>query len=76
MIRETGGAADYFPALGDRVQLRKLHPCGADTWQVVRVGADIGLVCEGCGRKVLLERPVFRKRVKKVLPAASSEAEK
>lgn len=59
---------DYTPALGDRVQLRKKHPCGSDTWQVVRLGADIGLVCEGCGRKVLLERRVLRQRIKQVLP--------
>lgn len=36
--------------------LRKAHPCGATTWVVDRVGADIGLVCDGCGRRMLLER--------------------
>lgn len=36
--------------------LRKAHPCGATTWAVDRVGADIGLVCDGCGRRMLLER--------------------
>ncbi len=59
---------DYAPALGDRVQLRKKHPCGSDTWTVVRLGADIGLVCEGCGRRVLLERRVLRQRMKQLLP--------
>lgn len=58
----------YMPQMGDRVQLRKQHPCGGDVWQVVRVGSDIGLTCERCGRKVLLERHVLRKRVKKLLP--------
>ncbi|MDQ4077119.1 MAG: DUF951 domain-containing protein [Chloroflexota bacterium] len=61
------GSDYYYPELGDRVQLRKKHPCGGDTWTVVRLGADIGLVCETCGRKVLLERHVLRKRVKRVL---------
>ncbi|OGN82705.1 MAG: hypothetical protein A2X23_09395 [Chloroflexi bacterium GWC2_73_18] len=42
--------------LGDVLQLRRSHPCGANTWQVVRLGADIGLVCRGCGRRVLIER--------------------
>lgn len=42
--------------LGDVVRLRRPHPCGASEWQVVRLGADIGLVCQGCGRRVLLER--------------------
>jgi hypothetical protein len=59
---------EYAPALGDRVQLRKKHPCGSDTWTVVRLGADIGLVCEGCGRRVLLERRVLRQRMKQLLP--------
>jgi len=53
--------------LGDVVRLSKTHPCGSDEWQVVRLGADIGLKCLGCGRRVLLERRVFEKRVKKIL---------
>lgn len=64
---------DYQPALGDKVQLRKKHPCGSDVWTVVRTGADIGLVCDGCGRRVMLERPTFRKRVKKVISTQSGE---
>lgn len=65
----------YQPALGDKVQLRKRHPCGSDVWTVVRTGADIGLVCTGCGRRVLLDRPLFRKRVKKLLESAPNDAE-
>ncbi len=64
---------DYQPTPGDKVQLRKKHPCGSDIWTVVRIGADIGLVCDGCGRRVMLERPVFRKRVKKVISYQSGE---
>ena len=41
---------------GDRLLLRKAHPCGGSAWRVVRLGADIGLVCETCDRRVLLER--------------------
>lgn len=51
--------------LGDRVQLRKAHPCGSDVWTVYRVGADIGLCCAGCGHRVLLARSVFMKRFKR-----------
>lgn len=54
-------------ALGDVVQLRKMHPCGSDRWQVVRLGADIGLRCLGCQRRVLLGRPVLERRAKAVL---------
>ena len=52
---------------GDVVQLTKTHPCGSDQWQVVRPGADIGLKCLGCGRRVLLERRVFERRVKRFI---------
>ncbi|MBI5035067.1 MAG: DUF951 domain-containing protein [Chloroflexi bacterium] len=50
--------------LGDVVRLRKAHPCGGYEWQVVRLGADIGIVCQTCQRRVLLPRREFEKRVK------------
>ena len=50
--------------VGDVVRLRKVHPCGGYQWQVVRLGADIGLRCQTCGRRVLLERRTLEKRVK------------
>lgn len=53
--------------LGDLVQMRKAHPCGSDRWIITRTGADVKLRCEGCGREVMLDRPVFEKRVKKIL---------
>jgi len=49
---------------GDVVRLRKAHPCGSYEWEVVRVGADIGLKCLKCQRRVLVARDVFRRRVK------------
>ena len=54
--------------VGDSVRLRKAHPCGGDTWQVTRIGTDIGLRCLTCGRLVLLPRTVFRRRLRVVLP--------
>jgi hypothetical protein len=53
--------------LGDVVRLRKPHPCGSCEWEIVRVGADIGLKCLKCQRRVLLERGVFERRVKSVV---------
>ena len=53
--------------LGRVVQLRKSHPCGSDKWVIVRLGADIGLRCLGCQRRVLLPYSTFVKRVKKWL---------
>ncbi len=50
--------------LGDVVRLRKPHACGGFEWRVVRLGADIGIVCTTCGRRVLLPRSTFERRVK------------
>jgi hypothetical protein len=50
--------------VGDIVRLRKAHPCGSYEWKVVRVGADIGLKCLKCQRRVLLARSTFERRVK------------
>ena len=49
--------------LGDVVRLKKKHPCGSYEWQVVRLGADIGIKCVKCQHYVLLERSVFERRV-------------
>ena len=49
--------------LGDVVRLRRQHPCGGDTWLIDRVGADIGLRCQTCGRRVLLERRALERRL-------------
>ncbi len=56
--------------LGDRVRLRKKHPCGNDEWDIVRLGADIGLVCCRCGRRVLLPRGEFNKQMKAIVAPA------
>ena len=53
--------------VGDRVKMRKPHPCGNDVWKITFVGADIKMRCEKCERVVMLERPVFEKRVKKLI---------
>ncbi|UCB43534.1 MAG: DUF951 domain-containing protein [Dehalococcoidales bacterium] len=50
--------------LGDVIRLKKKHPCGSDQWQVVRLGVDIGIRCQGCQRRVLLARSVFERRIR------------
>ncbi len=50
--------------MDDVVRLRKPHPCGSYEWVVVRLGADIGLKCLTCGRRVLLPRRTVEKRLK------------
>lgn len=54
--------------MNDILRLRKPHPCGGYDWKVVRLGADIGLECLGCGRRVLLPRRELGRRLKSVLP--------
>ena len=50
--------------MGEILRLRKPHPCGEDRWQVVRLGADIGLVCMGCQHRVLMERRTLERQLK------------
>jgi hypothetical protein len=50
--------------LNDILRLRKPHPCGGYEWTVVRLGADIGLECKSCGRRVLLTRRELARRMK------------
>lgn len=50
--------------LDDVVRLRKPHPCGGYEWRIVRLGADLGMKCQTCGRRVMLDRFVVEKRMK------------
>lgn len=50
--------------IGDVVRTRKAHPCGSDTWQVTRTGADIGIRCTGCGRHVFVPRVKLELRIR------------
>ena len=54
--------------LGDVLQMKKAHPCGGSLWTVSRLGADIGINCEKCGRYVLLARSQLTRRIKRVVP--------
>ena len=53
--------------IGDEVRFGKVHPCGGDRWLVVRTGVDIGIKCEKCGRRVMMERAEYERRVKEVI---------
>lgn len=60
--------------LGDRLRLRKPHPCGSYEWLVIRLGADIGLRCVRCGRRVLLPRAEAERRTREILSHASDSS--
>lgn len=51
------------------LRLRKPHPCGNYLWKVTRLGADIGLECQGCGHRIMLTRRELMKRIKTTPPA-------
>jgi len=50
--------------VGDVIRTRKTHPCGSDCWEIVRLGADIGIRCLGCDRRVLMPRVKLERRIK------------
>jgi hypothetical protein len=56
--------------LGDIVQMKKPHPCGANEWKVIRMGADIRIKCIKCDRSVMIPRSQFERQMKKVLQRA------
>ncbi|MEX0787226.1 MAG: DUF951 domain-containing protein [Anaerolineales bacterium] len=59
----------------DVLRLRKPHPCGSTDWVVVRLGADIGLKCTGCGRRILLTRREVARRLKATVGRAKPDSE-
>ena len=60
--------------VGDEVRFNKVHPCGGDRWLVVRTGIDIGIKCMMCGRRVMLERPAFERRVKEFVSRGRADS--
>ena len=53
--------------VGDVLELKKDHPCGSRRWQVLRVGMDFKLRCEGCGHELMLPRSKVEKSIRKSL---------
>ena len=54
--------------LGDVLTLKKPHACGASRWEVVRLGMDIGIRCQGCDRRTLLPRSQLERRIRRLEP--------
>lgn len=54
--------------VGDRLRLKKTHPCGTNDWKVIRIGADLRLQCLGCGRYVWLPRREVERRLREHFP--------
>ncbi len=52
---------------GDRLQMKKTHPCGSKEFLVLRAGMDFKIRCTGCGHEIMLPRLKCEKNIKKVL---------
>jgi hypothetical protein len=64
-VRAVAAKGPLALYLDDVVVLRKRHPCGGETWRIVRLGADIGLSCATCGRRVLVARAAVERDIKR-----------
>lgn len=53
--------------VGQKLILKKGHPCGENLWEILRIGADMKLRCTKCDRVVMIDRPTLIKRIKKVV---------
>ncbi|MBQ9086550.1 MAG: DUF951 domain-containing protein [Clostridia bacterium] len=53
--------------INDLIELKKPHPCGSKIFKILRVGSDIRIVCQGCGRDMVLNRLKLEKATKKIL---------
>ncbi len=53
--------------VGDTIQTKKPHPCGTNTFEVLRVGMDFRIRCTGCGHEVMLPRAKIEKNIRKIL---------
>ena len=60
--------------LGDIVRMKKAHPCGSSEWEILRVGMDFRLKCQGCGHLVMLPRAKFEKMVRAVIRPTGDES--
>lgn len=52
--------------VGDVVKLKKPHPCGSSYWEILRVGADFRLKCQGCGHQVMVPRKLVEKNTREL----------
>jgi len=53
--------------VGDKIVLRKKHPCGGFEWEIVKLGADIKIKCTTCGRTIFVPRIELNKKIKKII---------
>lgn len=55
----------------DRIQMKKTHPCGGKIFRILRVGSQVRVICEHCGRDMTLDRVKLEKAIKQILTNAN-----
>jgi hypothetical protein len=60
---------------GDRVQLKKPHPCGGKIFKLLRIGGEVRVLCETCGRDMTIDRIKLEKAIKQLLPATDAKGD-
>ena len=60
----------------DRIQMKKPHPCGGKIFRIVRVGSEVRVICESCGRDMTLDRVKLEKAIKQILTDKTNSTEK
>jgi hypothetical protein len=53
--------------VNDLIELKKTHPCGNTVFKVLRVGATMRIVCQGCLRDMEIDRIKLEKATKKII---------
>lgn len=53
--------------VSDKLMLKKKHPCGSNIFTVLRLGTDIRIRCDFCGRDMTQNREKLERAIKKVL---------
>lgn len=71
---EIGGCfmVDKDFAINDIVEMKKPHPCGENSWKIIRMGMDIRIKCMGCEHSVMIPRREFTKKLKRITQKAES----
>ena len=51
--------------IGDKVEMKKQHPCGSKEFEIIRIGVDFKFKCLGCEHIITVERQKALKMIKK-----------
>ena len=61
--------------VGDILELKKKHPCGGQAFRIMRVGAEVRIVCLTCGHDMTVDRIKLERAIKKIIPSLTTESE-